>query len=383
MNNDPILSFDYIIIGSGVSGLQLALAIINTKELSNKRLAILDKVTKNTNDKTFCYWEKGNGKWDEIVSKNWHQTYFYSSTHKKLHIELAPYTYKKIKAIDFYQYCLKKLKNSSQVSFFTEEVKKVAEKTQKVQIETTKHFFECNHLFDSRLPNHFLNKKKHYTYIDQSFSGFEIETKTSAFKADTFIMMDYRHTWNNSTSFMYILPKNKHKALVEYTLFAPFTLSKIEFEYQLKKYLDIYLKGITYTITHKETGVIPMTNYPFEKHHTHRVTKIGTAGGWVKASTGYSFKRSEKFVNSIIKQLISKQPLIGYVPHPRFKFYDKLLLSILEQENTKGPEIFYKMYKNTKPATFFKFLDEETSLFEEIKLILKLPFLPFIKALFR
>jgi lycopene beta-cyclase len=36
-----------------------------------------------------------------------------------------------------------------------------------------------------------------------------------------------------------------------------------------------------------------MTCYPFGKKHK-RVLNIGTAGGWTKASTGYTFKNSDK-----------------------------------------------------------------------------------------
>ncbi|WP_010181111.1 lycopene cyclase family protein [Aquimarina agarilytica] len=379
--NEPPLNFDYIIIGSGVAGLQLALAMSSNKKLSNKRIAILDRSKKTTNDKTFCFWEKGAGKWDELVSKSWHQAFFYSNTNKKLSIDLAPYSYKKIKSIDFYNYCIKKLKDKPQFTFFTEEVNVVTEKLDKVTIKTPNNIFVCDHLFDSRLPECFKKRKESFTYIDQSFSGFEIETKTAFFDPNNFTMMDYRFTWKDSTSFMYILPENNTNALVEYTFFAPFTLSKTEFESQLKKYLKTQLKGTEYIIKNTETGVIPMTDYPFEKRQTLRITKIGTAGGWVKASTGYSFKRSEKFVSSIIDQLINNQNVVGYQAAPRFKFYDKLLLKVLEKQNQKGPEIFFKMYKNTPPTTFFKFLDEETSLMEEVKLILKLPYLPFIKAL--
>ncbi|WP_238527909.1 lycopene cyclase family protein [Aquimarina agarivorans] len=382
-NTDEIqtLHFDYIIIGSGVAGLQLAVAMSKHHFFCAKKIAIIDFSKKKDNDKTFCFWEKGIGKWDNLVSKSWHQAYFYSSENKELRIDLTPYTYKKIQALDFYNYCISVLKKNTQFSFFYEKVDTVTETDNTVCVNTNQYNFSCSHLFDSRIPEHFKDQKKAYAYVDQSFSGFEIETNTPVFNKDNFTMMDYRFTWKNSTSFMYILPESGSKALVEYTFFAPFTISATEFETQLKNYLNIFFKGIKYTIKKKETGVIPMTNFPFNKQHTLRTTKIGTAGGWVKASTGYSFKRSEKFVNSIIQQLIAQKPVIGHQPAARFQFYDQLLLKILEKQNTKGPEIFYKMYKNTHPAVFFKFLDEETTLLEELKLILKLPYLPFIKAL--
>jgi len=41
------------------------------------------------------------------------------------------------------------------------------------------------------------------------------------------------------------------------------------------------------------------------------------------------------------------------------------------------------MFKKGNPALIFKFLDEETSLIEDFKVILKCPKIPFIKALFR
>ena len=182
---------------------------------------------------------------------------------------------------------------------------------------------------------------------------------------------------------MYILPKNKKEALIEYTFFAPFTISDKDFDRQLKKYIHKYFPNIEYSIKAIETGSIPMTNYAFEKHHSERITKIGTAGGWVKASTGYSFKFAEKNALAIVNQLKLDQKPLGYKSSWRFKFYDKLFLKILAYDNTKGPEIFAEMYENTEPELLLKFMDEETSLFEEIKFIKALTPWPFLKALFR
>ena len=43
--------------------------------------------------------------------------------------------------------------------------------------------------------------------------------------------------------------------------------------------------------------------YPFYKESTKNITKIGTAGGWVKPSTGYSFKSCEKYSLKILKNI--------------------------------------------------------------------------------
>jgi lycopene beta-cyclase len=67
----------------------------------------------------------------------------------------------------------------------------------------------------------------------------------------------------------------------------------------------------------------------------------------------------------------------------RFWFYDLLLLDILYRHNELGSTVFSSLFRKGNPALIFKFLDEETSLTEDLKVILKCPKLPFIKALFR
>ena len=88
---------------------------------------------------------------------------------------------------------------------------------------------------------------------------------------------------------MYILPFKSNEALIEFTLFSKSILENNEYEKVLKNYLKN--KGInSYKILEIEEGIIPMTCYPFEKQNNSRLLIIGTAGGWTKASSGYTFK---------------------------------------------------------------------------------------------
>lgn len=373
--------FDYIIIGSGAAGLHLSMAMVADDFIKDKRIAIIDKSLKENNDKTYCFWEKDDGKWNNCVSKTWRHTYF-KNKEKTQFLDLKPYLYKRIDALDFYTYCKTTLSKNASFFFFTEEVTTISEDPLKVTINTNSKNFTCNHVFDSRLPISLETIKNNATYINQSFQGWEIETKTPVFTTESFTMMDYSLQWKKSTSFMYILPKNKKEALIEYTLFAPFTISHNDFDHQLKKYIHKYFPNIEYSIKAIEKGSIPMTNYAFEKHNSERITKIGTAGGWIKASTGYSFKFAEKNAFAIVNQLKQHQKPLGYKSAWRFKFYDKLFLKILAHDNTKGAKMFAQMYENTEPELLFKFMDEETSLIEEIKFIKALTPWPFLKALF-
>ena len=97
--------FDYIIVGAGAAGLMLADAMISDDFFSGKSILILDKDAKKTNDRTWCFWEKGDGEFDDIVHKTWNNIYFGGKQFSK-RFDINPYTYKMVRGIDFFNMVL-------------------------------------------------------------------------------------------------------------------------------------------------------------------------------------------------------------------------------------------------------------------------------------
>ena len=60
----------YIILGAGASGLLLAYRISLDSYFDDKSILIIDKVKDKGNDKTWSYWEEGEGEWDELLTKS-------------------------------------------------------------------------------------------------------------------------------------------------------------------------------------------------------------------------------------------------------------------------------------------------------------------------
>ena len=108
--------------------------------------------------------------------------------------------------------------------------------------------------------------------------------------------MDYRIGHENKTCFTYVLPINKRKALVEFTFFVPELVNDSIYDKKLEEFISNTLHVDSYSIKEIEEGVIPMSSYSFWKDNNDRYIKIGTGGGWVKSSTGYSFKNTERKV---------------------------------------------------------------------------------------
>jgi len=64
----------------------------------------------------------------------------------------------------------------------------------------------------------------------------------------------------------------------------------------------------------------------------------------------------------------------------RFRFYDDTLLHILYHRKLQGKEIFARMFEKNDPLQVLKFLDNESTLSEELKIISTLPTFPFLKS---
>lgn len=370
--------FDYIIIGNGLAGLQLALSFAEDPLFNSKKIALIDPSRKLSNDKTWCFWEEGNGKWDHIVTKSWSSCKFYSS--KKAHnIDLANYSYKMIRALDFYEYSKALLEKRNNFTFIIDTIESIDE----LNAVGQKNTYQATHIFDSRIPNDYFKENDGFTRIFQHFKGWIIETERDIFNPDTFTVMDYRVKYKDDTTFTYVLPLSPRKALVEFTFFTPYTVEDDSYDIYLEKYIKEILGIDKFKVEESEQGVIPMTNFNFNKYNTNTLTKIGTGGGWVKGSTGYSFKHTEKKVAQILDNLKSKRLVHHNLNNPKFKFYDKIFLKVLKDANYKGEWIFEQFYTKNDVNTMFRFLDEESNFSEDIRIMLSLFSGSFIKAFFK
>lgn len=368
----------YVIIGGGLAGLQLARQLSRDVFFKGKKIAIIDSDF-SMPVKTWCFWEKGKGKWDDLLTKSWNKGKFISSE-ENIDLQLSPYTYKMIKAKDYHQKLQDEIEESGDIEFITDEIRKIDPVTMKAK--GLKKSYGATHFFDSRVDPSYLESKKHTT-IFQHFKGWEVETEKPVFTPNSFTMMDYRIKYPDATAFTYILPFTEKKALVEYTFFSPFLTEDKVYDEMLQQYFEKILKTKDFKIKSTETGVIPMTDFPFDKANTEQITKIGTGGGWVKPSTGYSFKNTEKRIGKIIENIKSgKLPgenLINY----KFRKYDAIFLDVLAQNNQKGEEIFTKFYNKNSPQDIFRYLDEETSVSEDLKIMLSLYSFDFVTSFFR
>jgi len=371
--------YDYIIVGGGASGLMMAYRMSNDPFFDDKSILILDKQKKINNDRTWCYWETEHDEWNGIVSASWKNIIFKSELHSAKE-SIAPYQYKMIRSKDFYSKIWAHLETKATITFEVANVLSIHQRDNEASVITDDKIFKTKTILNSILYTDSHKKQSKYPVLQQHFVGFFIKTKKAFFDVNAATFMDFTVAQKGNTRFMYILPYANNEALFEYTLFSKDLLPYNDYKVEIEKYLRE--KNITdYEIVEKEQGSIPMTCYKFWNHNSKNIINIGTAGGWSKASTGFTFKNTTKKTIKLIEYIKQNKPLPKFHELNKFWFYDLLLLDILSKKNHLGAFLFGKMFQKNAPKQILKFLDEDTSLAEDLQIQLKMPPINFIKAL--
>jgi lycopene beta-cyclase len=371
--------YNYIFAGAGLSALMTVYKLVKSGKFSDKTILLLDENRKKDNDRTWCFWEEKNETWDAIVTKKW-KSALYTDQNRSINIDLAPNKYNQIRSIDFYTFVLDEISKHDNVTFENQKVVEFIESTDVITIQTNTKIYSCDQLFNSILNPYEVENQTQYPLLKQHFIGWFIESEQAIFNSEQATFMDFSVEQKGNTRFMYVLPTTKTKALLEYTLFSQSHLETAEYESEIELYIQKL--GITnYKIIEKERGSIPMTCFPFWKNNTKRLLNIGSAGGWTKASTGYTFKNADKKSTQLIEFLQTKTDFTQFHKINKFWFYDLLLLYILKRKNEIGATIFSALFTKPNPQLNFKFLDEETSFWEDLQIIWKCPKGLFVKGL--
>jgi lycopene beta-cyclase len=378
-----MITYDYIITGLGCAGMSLLHYLLESP-LKSKNILVIDSCSKNTNDRTWCYWAE---KPLEIHPKNaplifWDEINIFNEG-KAVRKKLGKLKYFHIKSSDFYSQTLEKIRNTQNITFIKDNVSEITELNgTSVQVKTKSNgSFSSGKVFNS-IPSLQVQENSQYA-LKQIFLGWKIKTDQPFFDTGAATLMHFNSKKNSLTDFFYILPYKENEALIEYTLFSKKSCSVEEMEIEIKSFIKEDLKIEDYEISFEEKGCIPMTTQINIESKSNKIIPIGTLSGCSKPSTGYTFydiqKHSQQIVNKLVKE--HAPSVFSWKRKIRFTFYDNILLNIAVKWPHAMPAIFSELFSKNSAASILKFLNEETSLLEEIRILSRLSFPIFIKSL--
>ncbi|MGB0357499.1 MAG: lycopene cyclase family protein [Flavobacteriaceae bacterium] len=374
--------YDFIFAGAGAATLQIVGQLLEHKQLAKKSILILEQNTNKANDRTWCFWEQqSKHDWLPFVYSQWENITF-SSDSVQLKESILPYSYKMVRSSAYYTHIRELIAKNKNIELRYEKVETFKTNAEGVDVYTHQNTYAGAYFFNSIFDWNVVRQQSKYPVLQQHFVGWFIKTDEDCFDASTAKFMDFSVAQKGNTRFMYLLPLSTTEALVEYTLFSENLLQIAEYEREIRKYLT--QKNIrNYHIIETEQGNIPMTCYPFSKHNRERVLHIGSAGGWTKASTGFTFKFIERKAKKLVSFLSTQSDMRLFEKRNRFWWYDLLFLDVLARYNHRGGFLFSRMFQHNNPITILRFLDEKTTFKEEVRIMRSFPVLMFVKELLR
>jgi lycopene beta-cyclase len=370
--------YNYIFTGSGLAALMTIRELILSDNFKDKSILLLDQNLKKTNDRTWCFWDDDE-LFETIISKKWDVALFADENFSR-NLDLNPYQYKMIQGLDFYNLVFDLISKQDTIHFANQKVIDFEELGNHCVVTTDTESYTCDKIFNSIYDDDLAKNQTKYPLLHQHFIGWFIKSKEEIFDRNTATFMDFSVEQRGNTRFMYVLPTSSTEALLEYTLFSKDLLSKKEYEDEIIKYIQNL--GITeYEIVEKEQGNIPMTCYKFWENNSKNRINIGSAGGWTKASTGFTFKNTSKKAKQLVQFLETNSDFRKFHKIDKYWFYDLLFIDVLYQNNAIGSRVFSSLFEKGNPVPIFKFLDDESTLLQDLQIILKCPKIEFIKSL--
>ncbi len=361
--------FDYLIAGAGAAGLSLAFHL-NQAGLTDKRILLIDKAPKTENDRTWCFWEAGKSAFEPVVFRAWNHVAFHGHRFNQV-LDIAPYRYKMIRGIDFYTFMARWIASQPNITQAFGEVTGMEDAADGAALIAGGRRYEGAWVFNSiQFEKPTPQPGKHH-FLLQHFLGWVIQTSEAKFSPQQATLMDFRIPQAGETRFVYVLPFDPYTALVEFTVFSDKLLARDEYARALESHIRDRLRITDYKTQHEEFGVIPMTDAPFPAPICARVINIGAAGGRTKPSTGYTFRRIQQHSRQISQALKDTGAPFFKTPlrNRRFELFDSTLLNVLEKRRDAGKQVFTDLFSRNPPQRVFKFLDEETTLTEELRVM--------------
>ncbi len=374
--------FDIIIAGAGAAGLSLAY-YLSKSSWKDKKILLLDSDSKQSNDRTWCFWSKETPEFACAKQVYWKNIRFLGKDFEKKS-SLSPYHYYHIRGLDFYEEMKAHLAEFQNIIWQQETVKAIQDQGTLAEVITDRSTYLAEWVFNS-IPQFSPAFPLEASTVKQYFKGYFIETEHDSFDENTATLMDFSMNEGKQIEFFYVLPFSKKRALVECTVFSTQLQNPENYQATIKKYIKKKLNIHSFSLTEEEKGMIPMTATQMPLRPSERVFHIGTAGGMTKASSGYTFQNIQLFCKTLLNdwQQDFKQISLHKIPtSARFRFYDSLLLHIIQKRPQVFQKVMEKLFQKNDMQLIIKFLDQESSLLEEARIFLNLPWKPFIQALY-
>lgn len=368
--------YDAVIAGGGLSGLSLA-AHLATMGWRDRAVLVVDDPAKPA-AACWAFWSAGPGLLDPAVSRTYRQVRVHAAGTSRV-LPLGRYRYRLVRRPDLRRVVLGLLANCPRFTVRRGRVASIEDGVDAAEAVVDGRSVRASWAFDS------VTARPSDTRVDArlAFTGWEVRCARPAFDPWTPTLFDFRTPQEGGTRFVYVLPDDQHRALVELAEFVPRRVrppAAAARRSALAEYLRDVLHGGNYEILRTESAVLPLCAQP-PTRAAGRVLAIGARGGLVKASTGYAYQRIQRDSTAIADSLARHgHPFDRPAARRRYRLLDGVLLDVLDRDPAQLEQAFARLFFGNPAERVLQFLDEDTDVRDELHLIASLPPAPYLRA---
>lgn len=360
-----------IILGAGLSGLSLAVALVRAGV--REPIVIVDRRTTFEHDRTWCTWDAPDTPFLGLATHRWAAWEVRAGGQTGRGGSAArPYVH--LPSDVFYAAALEELRRAANVELrLGERVLEIGDgwaRTDRGRLEGLVH--DGLALSGPALRD----RPAGAVELWQSFLGWEVELAQPRFDPACATLMDFDIEAGDGVEFMYVLPFSPTRALVEHTSFAVRSRPPAERRAAILAYLD----GVDHAVLREERGRLLMTTASLTALRSPRTTAIGTAGGALRASSGYAFSRVQAHVGALARAIADGRPLPERAGDRRRAALDAVFLRALASDPGAFPERFRALVARVPGDVFARFMTDRSSLRDEALVMAALPPAPFAVA---
>ena len=365
------MDHDAVIVGAGLSGLSLA-AQLAAGPWADRRVLIVNDQHHDIRSRAWAYWTSNPGWLSSAATGAWNAIAVHAAGSFRL-MPLHPYRYVSISGDALADVLHARLSMCPHFELVSGNVESVRDMREHALVRLDGRDVSASWAFDSRP----LGSDQAWPRL--VFLGWEVEVDCDSFDPDVATFMDFRGRPAGRVSFCYVLPTTARHALVEIAEFQ-WHESAPDLESSLAEYLRNVCGLVSWTATRTEAGVLPLAR-PRVAGPNGRVVPIGVRGGRLKSSTGFALERIQRQSAAIAASLSRHGHPHGIPPHTRrHAWLDGIFLDVIRSDPDLVEEVLGRLFARNGAPAVLRFLDEDSSIAQEARLIATLPVLPFLRA---
>lgn len=368
--------WDVVIAGGGAAGLSLA-AHLAAGAWRDRAVLVVDDAAQDPETLAWASWSARPRLLDGAVVRGWDQARVAADGWSAI-LPLAPYRYQLVTGTSLAAAVRPLLAAAPGFARLTGRVESIEDGTRAARVTVDGTVVEARYVLDS-----VLGPPQPAGGPVLAFTGREVRAQEPVFDERVATLIDLRVPQVGGVCFCYLLPMTSTRALVELARFAAAGVTSSEDEATLVRYAQRSLDGARSTVLRREGGVLSLTP-PGPRRAGARILAIGRPGGLLKPTTGYAYDRMQRDAVAVAASL-------GRVGHPfalprarwRHRALDAVLLGLLATEPERVADTFVRLFRDLPTPLVLRFLDEDTTLAEEARIVSVLPPVPFLHAALR